>query len=115
MHLWHDPETLLHHLGEAGLWPERIEGPMLVLRRGRAPRYRLKPNLKVRSTKEGPVLLSEQPLIASPVNPRAAELMTLLEGGRSATELSEEADVPLADVVAFLDGLIKRRVVTPTA
>ena len=115
MHLWHDPETLLRHLGEAGLWPARIEGPVLVLRRGRAPRYRLKPNLKVRPTEEGPVLLSEQPLIASPANPRAAELLTLLEKDRSATELSEEADLPLADVVAFLDGLIKRRIVTRTA
>jgi mycofactocin system glycosyltransferase len=115
MHLWHDPDTVLRSLGEAGLWPARVEGSALVLRRGLAPRYALKPNLKVQPTKEGPVLLSERPLIAARLNPRAAELLALLEGGRSATELSEEADIPLSDVMAFLDSLIKRRVVTRTA
>ena len=115
MHLWHDPETVLRHLGEAGLWPARIEGSVLVLRRGPAPRYEIKPNLKVQSTKEGWVLFSERPLIAARLNPRAAELLSLLEEERSATELSEEADMPLTDVMTFLDALTKRRTVTRTA
>ena len=115
MHLWHDPETVLRHLGQAGLWPARIEGPVLVLRRGPAPRYGISPNLKVRPTEQGPLLLSERPLMAARLNPRAAELLERLEGGRSATELAEEAGMPLADVVAFLDGLTQRRIVTRTA
>lgn len=115
MHLWHDPDTILRHLGEAGLWPARIEGSVLVLRRGPAPRYAFNGNLEVRPTKEGPVLLSERPLMAARLNPRAAELLGLLEGGRSATGLSEESGIPLADVLAFLDGLVERRIVTRTA
>jgi mycofactocin glycosyltransferase len=115
MHLWHDPDTILCHLSEAGLSPERIEGSVLVLRRGRAPRYEINPNLTVQPTKEGPLLLSERPLMAARLNPRAAELLERLEGRRSATELSEEADMPLSDVVAFLDGLTERRIVTRTA
>jgi mycofactocin system glycosyltransferase len=114
MHLWHDPNAILCHLGEAGLWPAKIDGSVLVLRRGPAPRYEIKPNLKVQPTKESWVLFSERPLIAARLNPRAAELLALLEGGRSATELSEEANVPLADVVAFLDVLTQRRTVTRT-
>jgi mycofactocin glycosyltransferase len=112
MHLWHDPDTILRHLSEAGLWPARIEGSVLVLRRGPAARYEIKPNLKVQPTKEGWVLLSERPLRAASLNPRAAELLERLERGCSATELSEEADMPLTDVVAFLDNLTERRIVT---
>lgn len=115
MHLWHDPDTMLRHLSEVGLWPARIEDSVLVVRRGRPPRYEVKPNLKVQPTKEGQVLLSERPLMATPLNPRAAELLAFLEGGRSATELSEEANIPLTDVMAFLDTLAKRRIVTRTA
>lgn len=115
MHLWHDPDTILRHLGEAGLWPAKIEGSVLVLRRGAAPRYEMNGNLKVQPTKQGPVLLSERPLMAARLNPRAAELLTLLEGGRPATELSEEAGMPVADVMAFLEGLAGRRIVTRTA
>ncbi len=115
MHLWHDPDTILRHLSEAGLWPARIEGSTLVLRRGPAPRYEINVNLKVRPTKKGRALLSERPLMAARLNPRAAELLTLLEGGRSAVELSEEASVPLSDVAAFLDGLAERRIITRTA
>jgi mycofactocin system glycosyltransferase len=115
MHLWHYPETILRHLSEAGLWPAKVEGSVLVLRRGRAPRYGINPNLKVQPTKEGPLLLSERPLMATRLNPRAAGLLERLERGRSATELSEEADVPLSDVMAFLDELTRRRIVTWTA
>ena len=115
MHLWHDPQTILRHLDEFGLWPARIEGSALVLRRGEAPRYALQPNLKVRPTKEGPVLLSERPLMATHLNPRAAELLAALGDGLTATELSEETGVPLADVMAFLDSLDERRVVTRMA
>jgi mycofactocin glycosyltransferase len=114
MHLWHDPNTILRHLGEAGLWPAKIQGPVLVLRRGPAARYAINPNLKVQQTKEGWVLLSKRPLMAVRLNPRAAGLLARLERGHSATELSDEADMPPTDVVAFLDGLIQRRIVTRT-
>jgi len=115
MHLWHDPDTILRHLGETGLWPAKIEGPILILRRGSAPRFEVNGDLKVRPTKEGPVLFLERPLIAARLNPQAAELLEILAGRRSATELSEEAGVPLTDVVAFLEGLTTRRIVTRTA
>lgn len=115
MHLWHDPEIILRHLGETGLWPARVEGSTLVLRRGPAPRYEINGNLNVRPTEDGWVLFSERPLMAAGLNPRAAELLALLEGGSSATELSEEAGVPMPDVLAFLEGLVERRIVTRTA
>ncbi|HSL00414.1 MAG TPA: mycofactocin biosynthesis glycosyltransferase MftF [Rubrobacteraceae bacterium] len=115
MHLWHGPDTVLRHLGETGLWPARIEDSVLVLRRGPAPRYEITPSVNVRQTNEGWVLLSERPLMATRLNPRAAGLLTRLEGGRSATELSEESGVPLSDVVSFLDGLTRRRILNRTA
>ena len=111
MHLWHNPHALLRHIGEAGLWLERANGPSMVLRRGPAPRYWLESGLEVRSTKTGWALLSERPLMATRLNPQAAALLARLERGRSATELAEEADLPLADAVTFLDDLAQRRIV----
>ncbi len=114
MHLWHTPDLLLQHLDEAGLWLERASGPSLVLRRGPAPRYSLNRGLTVHPTKVGWTLLSERPLVATRLNPEAAALLAHLEEERSASELAEEAGMPLADVVAFLDDLAERRIVIRT-
>lgn len=115
MHLWHDPDALLRHLDEAGLWLEGASGPSLVLRRGPAPRYALERGLEVRPTKKGWVLFSERPLMASRLNPQAAGLLARLEEERTAAEISEETDLPLIDAVTFLDGLAGRRLVKRTS
>ena len=115
MHLWHDPDALLRHLDEAGLWLEGASGPSLVLRCGAAPRYELERGLEVRPTKGGWVLFSERPLMATGLNPQAAGLLARLEEARSAAELAEEAGLPLTDAVAFLDGLAGRRLVKRTS
>ena len=115
MHLWHDPDALLRHLDEAGLWLEGASGSSLVLRRGAAPRYALERGLEVRPTKGGWVLFSERPLMATGLNSQAAELLGRLEEARSAAELAEEADLPLTDAVAFLGGLVGRRLVKRTS
>ena len=115
MHLWHDPDALLRHLDEAGLWLEGASGPSLVLRRGPAPRYGLERGLEVRATKGGWVLFSERPLMASRLNPRAAELLARLEEPRTAAEISAETDLPLTEAITFLDGLAGRRLVRRTS
>ena len=115
MHLWHGSDALLRHLDEAGLWLEAASDSSLVLRRGAAPLYRLERGFEVRPTKKGWVLFSERPLMATGINPQAAELLSRLEEERSAADLSEEAGLPLGDAVPFLNGLAERRLVRRTS
>ncbi|MEW6637476.1 MAG: mycofactocin biosynthesis glycosyltransferase MftF, partial [Actinomycetota bacterium] len=79
--------------------------------RGPAPLYALERGLEVRRTEEGAFLLSERPLMVTRLNARAAELLARLAGERTAGELAARSGLPLADVVAFLDGLAGRRIV----
>ncbi|WP_119065627.1 mycofactocin biosynthesis glycosyltransferase MftF [Rubrobacter indicoceani] len=111
MHLWHGSKALLRHIEEAGLWLEGLDKASLTLRRGPAPRYSLSPGMEVRRTDRGWALLSERPLMATEVNARAAELLKGLDGGKTATELSEESGLAVDAAAAFLDGLAARRIV----
>jgi mycofactocin system glycosyltransferase len=111
MHLRYGTDALLDHLDGADLWLERASGSALVLRRGPAPRYATDRNLQLRTAKGEGILLSERPLMAIRLNPRAAALLVRLEAGRSAAEVAEEADLPLAHAAAFLDDLAERRIV----
>lgn len=115
MHLWRDPEVMLGNLDEAGLWLQSADGSALVLRRGPAPRYALNRGLKPLSTKSGGVLLSERPLGATRLNPRALELLKLLKRERSATGLAGETDTSLAETTAFLESLADRRILVKTS
>ena len=115
MHLWHGTDALLRDLDETGLWLQGASDSSLVLRRGVAPRYKLERSFEVRPTKEGWVLFSERPLMATRLNPQAAGLLSGLEEEYSAAALAEEAGLPLADTVPFLNGLVERRVVKRTS
>ncbi|BBL80594.1 hypothetical protein RxyAA322_24480 [Rubrobacter xylanophilus] len=111
MHLWDNPETLLEPLEEAGLWLERAEEASLVLRRGPAPRYRLRYGLSLRRAEGGWALFSERPLAAFRLAPEAARLLAVLqEDGRTAAGAAREAGLPLARATALLEGFARRRV-----
>lgn len=110
-HLWHGVNVLLAHLSEAGLWLERASGSTLILRRGPGPRYTLDPGLELVSGPRSDILLSTRPLMALRLNSQAFDALSSLNSGRTAVELSAETGLPLADLVTFLDGFVRRRIV----
>lgn len=110
MHLWHDPEKLLAHLGESKLWPERIEGSRLVLRKDPAPEYSLNGGLEVCSGERGGFLVSSRPLLAIRLNRRAFDLLSTLEEGHlTAAELAQKSRASIPEAVNFLEGLAEKR------
>lgn len=114
MHLWHEPDMLLRHLHAAGLWLEQAAGPRLILRRGAGPRYCLASGLELLPDEAGGTLLSAQPLVAMRLNRQAFGLLAgLNDGVTTATELSRVVpDLRLTDMIAFLDNLTQRRLLT---
>ena len=110
-HLWHGVDVLLVHLAEAGLWLERASGSTLILRRGAGPRYTLNSGLELVSGPRSDVLLSTRPLMALHLNSQAFDVLSRLDGGHTAVELSAEMNLPLTDLVTFLDGFARRRIV----
>ena len=113
MHLWHDPDMLLRHLHAAGLWLEQAAGPRLILRRGAGPRYCLASGMELLPDDAGGMLLSTQPLVAMRLNRQAFGLLAGVDGGATATELSRVVpDLRLTDMIAFLDNLTQRRLLT---
>lgn len=118
MHLWYDPQVLLRHLPRCGLWLERGprlrgDGPMLILRRGDGPRYALQPGLELLPDADSGVLLSLQPLVAIRLNAQAYRLLACLDGGGTATDLATRLpELPLTDIMTFLDTLTHRRLLT---
>jgi mycofactocin glycosyltransferase len=111
-HLWHDVNVLLAHLSEAGLWLERASGPTLILRRGRGSCYSLNPGLELVSDPRSGILLLTRPLIALRLNSQAFDVLSRLDSGRTAVELSTETGLPVADLVTFLEDFVRRRIVT---
>ncbi|MBL8258358.1 MAG: mycofactocin biosynthesis glycosyltransferase MftF [Candidatus Competibacteraceae bacterium] len=76
-------------------------------------RYVLQPGLEVLSDARGGVLVSRKPLSALRLNRSATALLTALQRPRTVAELAGQPGIDLAPaaIVAFLDNLLRRRLV----
>ena len=76
-------------------------------------RYVLQPGLEVRSDDRGGVLLCLKPLLALRLNRQATALLTALRQPRGIAELASRPEIDLSpkSIAAFLDDLLRRRLV----
>ncbi|MDS4021783.1 MAG: mycofactocin biosynthesis glycosyltransferase MftF [Candidatus Competibacter sp.] len=117
MHFQHDPRALLGQLQRDGLWVERAEGELWILRRGEPARYRLQPGLELIPGEPGTggLLFSWRPLMALRLNPQAFALASGLDIERTAAEVAARLPaLSLQDTAAFLDSLARRRLLAKT-
>lgn len=79
----------------------------------RPARYVLQPGLEVLNDAQGGVLVSQKPLSALRLNRSATALLTALQHPRTVAELAGQPGIDLAPaaIVAFLDKLLRRRLV----
>lgn len=113
MHFQHDPGRIMGLLHGKGLWLQDASAGTLVFRRGRAARYKLQRNLELIPKQQGGVLLSLRPLMAMRLNAQAFALLSrLVEENTAAEAMAGISTLPLIDATAFLDSLVRRRLLT---